>query len=602
MPRYSERRAPPCAQRGAIGIFGGLGLAIALGFVVLALDTGRLALEKRRLQEIADLAAIEAVRQAGQCSGSETMTAAAVRTAAQQSALGNGYAGDLTSEADAVLLGVTTTDANGVRQFTGTVDAAASAVQVTARKSVVRSLAAGGWYGGTVDLQAVGVAQREPQAGFWVGSFLASIDSEDSLVLDAVLGGMLGSALSVDAVSYEGLLAADLTLAQLIDGAALAGVSLSANSVVGLLATDVTVAEFLSIMAAALGAEGDATAVAAINEMQAAATVAGTVIIGELLNVSVDNPEEALASEVNAFALGSAALQLAREGETLTLSAPVSIPLAGATVDISMHITEAAQIAIGPPGRDENGNWKTAASTAQMQVQVEVSVADAPLLLGLVNASIDIPVAVNVAPTDAWLASIRCASASQPTHRVTIGALTGAANVALGRYADIADPGTLIQGATADVTADVPLLGVTSVATATVAADVVERHAASQDVVYDVVYEYDAVTDQYVVSNLPLRQTVGSPLGSTLGNAAQSLVDGLSVSATLLNLPPLGLPLAGLSTGDVENDMLNVVLDPVLTALDEAVLEPLFSALGIHLGGADIELISLDTDESRLVR
>ncbi|HEY9198939.1 MAG TPA: pilus assembly protein TadG-related protein [Gammaproteobacteria bacterium] len=594
MPRYLERRAPPCAQRGAIGIFGGLAMSIALAFVVLALDTGRLALEKRRLQEIADLAAIDAVQQAGQCSGTETMTAATVRTAAQQSALRNGYAGDLSSEAGAVLLGIMTTDADGVRQFTGTVDAAASAVQVTARKSVVRSLVAGGWYGGTVDLQAVGVAQREPWAGFWVGSFLASIDSEDSAVLNAVLGGMLGSAVSLNALSYEGLVDADLTLAQLIDGAALAGVSLSANSVEGLLASNVTAADFLSIMAAALGADtdGDATAAAAVNDLQAAATVAGTINIGELLSVTADDPESALNSQVNAYALGSAALQLAREGETVNLSAPVSIPLVGATVDVSMHITEAPQIAIGPPGRDENGNWKTAASTAQMQLQIDASVTDAPLfavLLGVVNASLDVSIAAEVARTDAWLASIDCAGASQPAHRVTVGASPGTVNLALGRYADLSDPGSLDGGISADIT-----LASTSIASASISAETSLGNAA-QDVEFDVFVD-PLNPPQW---NLPQQQTLGTSLASALDTATQSLADSLVVDDPVI----LGgaLPL-GVTTGAIQGALPGAVLEPVLTTLDAAVLDPLFGALGIHAGGADIELFSLDADESRLVR
>lgn len=588
MPAPRAQRASLRAQRGAIGIFNAFALSLGILFVVLALDTGRLALEKRRLQEIADLAAIDALQQAGLCGGVESMSAAAVRAAAQQSAARNGYDGNLSTEAGAVQLGVASTDASGIRQFTSTADAAASAVQVIARHQVVRSLIAGGWYGGTVNLSATGVAQREPLAGFWVGSFLASIDSEDSAVLDAVLGGMLGSAVSLDVVSYEGLVDADLTLAQLIEGAALAGVGLSANSVEGLLASNVTVAEFLSIMAAALGAEGDATAAAAINEMQAAATVAGDILIGDLLNVTIDNPEEALESSVDVFALGSAALQLAREGETLNVSVPVSIPMLGTAVDVSMHITDAPQIAIGPPGRDENGNWKTAASTAQMQIQIDAVIADVTLL-GLVNASLTLPIAVEAARTDAWLASIDCASVSQPAHRVTIGALTGAASVALGRYTDLSDPASLVEGASADITT---LLGV-PVAEVDISALPVARPSVAQDVVYDVTFDQNGNNEP----NLPQRETVGSPLGSTLDNATQSLVDSLDLTVNPLGVLPLGV-----TTDGIETSLLNVVLDPVLTTLDTAVLEPLFSALGIHLGGADIELISLDKDETRLVR
>lgn len=592
MTRPQGLHAPPRAQRGAIGIFGISALVLTLAFAVLALDTGRLALEKRRLQQVADLAAIDALQQAGLCSGSESMTAAAALAAAQQSAVRNGYTGDLSDEAGAVLLGVVTTDSNGIRQFTGTADAAASAVQVTARKQVVRSLVAGGWYGGTVSLQAVGVAQREPLAGFWAGSFLASVDSEDATVLDGVLSGLLGSSVSLDAVSYQGLVDADLTLAQLIDGAALAGVSLSADGVDGLLDTQVTVADLLSIMAAALGAEGDATAAAAINDLQAAATLAGTIRIGDLLDVAVDNPDAALESGVNVYALGSAALQLAREGQTLNMPVTATLPLVGGAVDVSMHITDAPRIAVGPPGRDEDGNWKTAVSTAQMQLQIDVSVTDAPLftvLLGVVNASVDLSVATEVARTDAWLAGIRCAGATHLEHRVTIGAAPGAARLALGRYADPGDPDTLIEDATeAEIT-----LATTPIATVAISAQAVMSGDGARDL--DFLVYRDPENPPHL--NLPLRQTVATPLASALDGATQDLAESLIVDPELL-----GAPVPGVTDAAIRDALRTVVLEPVLTALDEAVLLPVFRALGINLGGADVELFRLDADESRLVR
>jgi uncharacterized membrane protein len=570
------------AQRGAIGLFGLLVLIMGLGFVVLALDTGRLALEKRRLQEIADLAAIDAVQQAGLCSGTESLDVAAVRAAAQQSAVRNGYAGNLGTEANAVLLGDVDTVA-GVRQFTATGSAAATAVQVTATAEVVRSLVAGGWYGGTLTLQAVAVAQREPLAGFWVGSFLASVDSEDATVLNGVLGGMLGSAISLSAVSYEGLAAADITLEQLITGAQLAGVSLAANSVEGLLATNVTVADFLSIVATALSADGDATAAAAVDDMSAAATAPDTISIGDVLNVTADNPETALDSEVNAYALGSAALQLAREGQTISMPVSATLPLGLGAVDVSLGIIEAPQVAVGPPGRDENGNWKTEASTGQVQLQI-----DAPItvnLLGLVDVSLTLSVAAEAARTNAWLASIQCASVNQAAHQVVIGAQPGIATLDVGHYTDIDDPNSAREPVTATVTLTATGAPLTSIEISATT----ELSSGQQDLHYEV----------SVATPLPQQQTVGTELASALGNATQSLAGSLSTG--METNPPVNLPLSGLTSALIESE-LATALAPLLTALDEAVLDPVMRALGVNLGGADIELFDVETDESRLVR
>ncbi len=572
----------PGAQRGAVGLFGLLVLMMGLGFVVLALDTGRLALEKRRLQEIADLAAIDAMQQAGLCSGTESLDVAAVRAAAQASALRNGYTGDLGAEANAVLLGDVDTVA-GVRQFTASGSVAATAVQVTATAEVVRSLVAGGWYGGTLTLQAVAVAQREPKAGFQVGSFLTSVDSGDATVLNPVLGEMLGGTIALSAVSYQGLAAADISLQQLITGAQLAGISLAANSVEGLLATQVTVADFLSIVAAALSGDtdGDATAAAAVNDMSAAATVADTITIGDVLKVTADNPETAMESEVNAYALSSAAMQLARKGQTISMPVSATLPLGLGGVVASLHLIEAPQVAVGPPGRDVDGNWKTTASTGQAQLQI-----DAPLtlsLLGLVDVSMTLSVAAQAARTDAWLASIRCASVSQAAHQGIIGAQPGAATLVVGRYTDINDPNSALEPVTAAVTlaaTGAPLTSIAISATSSLSGD-------QQDLRYEV----------SVATPLPQPQTVGIEMATALGNATQSL----AVSLDMRTDPPVNLPLLGLTDAMIEG-ALAPALSPLLTALDEAVLDPLLRALGANLGGADVELSSLDPGESRLVR
>ena len=57
----------PARQRGAIGLIGAVTLGIALLFLLLVVDSGRLYLEKRKLQRVADTAALEAVSRSGTC-------------------------------------------------------------------------------------------------------------------------------------------------------------------------------------------------------------------------------------------------------------------------------------------------------------------------------------------------------------------------------------------------------------------------------------------------------------------------------------------------------------------------------------------------------
>src|SRR5690606_34993650 len=99
-------------QRGAIGLFAVMTLMIAVLFVTLVVDTGRLWMQKRQLQSIADIAAIEAGRSLG-CD----QDIANVRAAAQAAAVANGFNGTLASAPNIVELGSVTTNAANVRQF-----------------------------------------------------------------------------------------------------------------------------------------------------------------------------------------------------------------------------------------------------------------------------------------------------------------------------------------------------------------------------------------------------------------------------------------------------------------------------------------------------
>ncbi|MFP3560702.1 pilus assembly protein TadG-related protein, partial [Paraburkholderia sp. SIMBA_049] len=57
----------PARQPGAIGLMAALTMAAALLCLVVVVDTGRLYLEKRNLQRVADMAALEAATRGGDC-------------------------------------------------------------------------------------------------------------------------------------------------------------------------------------------------------------------------------------------------------------------------------------------------------------------------------------------------------------------------------------------------------------------------------------------------------------------------------------------------------------------------------------------------------
>jgi len=137
-------------------------LSIALPVLALAIDVGRLAWDKRQLQEIADLGAIDAMRAFGQC----TENAGDPVAAAQASAVRNGYDGNLAAAPNKVEIGSVTRQAGGVREFTaGGTAATATAVRVFATRQVPFTMIASAIMPGEATLQVEAVAARKAVAG-----------------------------------------------------------------------------------------------------------------------------------------------------------------------------------------------------------------------------------------------------------------------------------------------------------------------------------------------------------------------------------------------------------------------------------------------------
>lgn len=574
-----RRSAGPLRQRGAIGMFGVLVFLLAVMFMALAVDTGRLALEKRKLQKIADIAALQAVQTSGLCSGVDSMDPGSIQAAAQASAAANGYHGNLASETGAVTIGTVATDGAGIRQFTASDVAQADAVQISARANVVKSLIAGGMFAGTVPLHAVAIAQRrQPTAGFSLGSFLVSVNSGDVDVLNQVMGGLLGSGVALQLVSYQGLASAQVTLGGLVQGAQLAGISLTAATVQGLLDAQVSIADLINIMVHAV--DSSDPAYAALNQLLVAAGGnAGTFRLGDLIQVTATDPQSAQGAVINVGTLLTAGMQMADQHHAISIPITMSLPAGVGSAQLSLAVIEPPVIAIGPPGRDEAGNWRTQAHTAQVRFSVDTTL---NVAVSGVTVTGNFGLAGEVARADGYLQSIRCASMADPGNHVTIGVATAPAAVSLGSYPDIANSNAVASSPALTITfTDLGLLVTT---TASVAANAFATGMAAQEVAFD----NDAAHP------LPLKASVGSDVDTALANAIQSVSDSLTVTVT----PVAGLPVGAATLGQT---ITQSILAPTLTALDTGLLSPLLRALGINIGGADVELLEVNDAAAQLL-
>lgn len=601
--------AGPHSQRGAAGLFAGLLLMMMLLFAVVAMDTGRLVYAKSELRKIADMAALDAASQTYTCNGELETSAAdvaarATAAARAQSFQGEPFAGDLAAAPNAVRVGRVETGADFLRRFTPTDPADADAVEVIASKAVPGSLLLRGaeGLGSDVTLSAEAIAHRPSSATLSVGSYLASLDSTQSALLNAVLGGLLGGGLALDALHYEALASVDLSLLDLI------GAMADVGTVEELLGADVSVENLLNVTATALdGSQTLDAAVQALNLLGIAASVGNlpSIQLGDILNVAPGAEDAALNAHLNALDLVTAAIMLANQNHLVDVPG-IGVNLGPlAQVDLRLHVIEPPQIGIGPPGQSSDGEWRAEAHSAQIQIELVARALELNLL-GLIRTRVELALFVQAAPSYARVETVECGGKLGPSHIASVRAYPGLARVGIGTFDDIGNP----EYDPDDITPSTPIslkinllgLGEVTLAEVSIAADAQVRNA------NPALLDYEA--DLFDPQSLPQTRTLGSSVGDSVSTTLNSLLDSLVLDVDVLLVGPIldaALGLLGLgSVGELVQALLsplvNVILDPLLGALDTALLDPLLALLGLNLGGADISLVALDVGSPQLLK
>lgn len=375
-------------QHGAIGLMAAGTLAVAMVFMLLAVDSGRLYLEKRRLQSIADTAALEAAGRGGLCTPSTTANDYAKENAAR-----NGFtvvAGD-NSRGLAVTCGTLPTNASNIRVFVA--DATKNdAIRVVATRSVMTSLASGIWNmfsGAPVATQTIlsataVAATAPPVAQLTIRSSLASVNSANSPLLNMVIGNLLGGSLSLTAAGWNGLLTTNVNLLSYLDQLAIQ-LNVKAGDYDALLSTAVSASQLLDAAVKVLQKNG-AVATAVINDLITVNAIAPNtqlLKVGDLLKVATGTPAAALNTSVQLFQLLETVAQLSSSKNAVSAAAKVNIPLVG-TVSIQTKVIEPPQLsAIGNPAKAKAGLLNNPQTdqifvrTAQVRTLVTI---DAPII------------------------------------------------------------------------------------------------------------------------------------------------------------------------------------------------------------------------------
>ncbi|MEN1835508.1 TadG family pilus assembly protein [Pseudomonas lijiangensis] len=385
----------PARQRGAISLLAGLTLAFALLCTLLVIDSGRLYLEKRSLQRIADMAALEAAGRKGTCSPGSSAS-----TFANQSSTRNSFVAGSDNRTLTINCGTLSLDGDGKRTFTA--DATKSeAIRVVATHAVPRSIAAGiaAIFDKTptppnIQLSAIAVAAGTPPlAALTIRSAAMTIDSTKAALLNPVIGSLLGGTLNLSVANWQGIANTDLSMLSYLNRLK-TDLNINAIGYTDVLNSSVAVSQLIQTAINVLDPAGTLSATATITGLRALKVAAGatTVLLGDLLSVQGSSDIAALNTNLRLLDLVQGIAQLANDKNGISSAAQIN--LAGlAQVTTKVQVIEPPQLsAVGDPSKIDPLNPKTGANrlyvrTAQMRALVSINLPVLGAITPLVNTA-----------------------------------------------------------------------------------------------------------------------------------------------------------------------------------------------------------------------
>ncbi|MBX8572206.1 hypothetical protein K5D36_21250 [Pseudomonas cichorii] len=385
----------PARQRGAISLLAALTLGFALLCTLLVIDSGRLYLEKRSLQRVADMAALEAAGRKGTCSPGSSAS-----TFANQSATRNSFVAGNGNRTLTINCGTLALDLDSKRTFTA--DATKSeAIRVVATHAVPRSIAAGiaAIFDKTptppnIQLSAIAVAAGTPPlAALTIRSAVMTIDSTKAALLNPVIGSLLGGTLNLSVANWQGIAGTDLSVLSYLNRLK-TDLNINAIGYTDVLNTNVAVSQLIQTAINVLDPAGTLSATATIAGLRALKVAAGatTVLLGDLLSVQGSSDIAALNTNLRLLDLVQGLAQLANDKNGISSAAQIN--LAGlAQVTTKVQVIEPPQLsAVGDPSKIDPLNPKTGANrlyvrTAQMRALVSINLPVLGAITPLVNTA-----------------------------------------------------------------------------------------------------------------------------------------------------------------------------------------------------------------------
>lgn len=591
-------------QRGAVIPMVALTLTTLLTFAALAVDLGLIESRIRDLQQVADLAALDASRLI------DGRTETELRTEVTIAALASAARNDFVPGGDATLdveLGVW--EPSGTSgTFTPTADTEVpNAVQVIATDGIDRP-----FLPGTTTKTRNAIATVGPTVDATLGSVLAGANPT---ILNEIGESALGASDgSIDVVSYEGLASASVHLGDL-------AAQLGFGSVEELLAAQVGVKDLYEATVVLLNAQGDQASVeAAIVMQEIADATPGDDTIGPIgascgeptpcgpndpangVFIFDNSPGSVADGRINIadLLIGSYA---AIDGDNLLSFEldPVALGFDPGTaitrISARVSLIEAAQTMLGMRvGQSFRTSQARTAVTVEFPLDLPLQVLDP--VTGLLGETIIVPVDVrlpfvfDLAQAIAELTRAQCFE-PETTSETDFLVQTSAFNVFIG---DIADADLT---AAADPDDQIPIEDV-------VPADVFDLSVIGLGPVHgnaELTVGGSTQTLSYVGPYPSTQRAFGGvDLSGYSDSLFQTLMAHLNSTLGLLGVqvpPPPDPGILPPPASDLAKTI--VALVPDLFSLDDLLFEQLIATLGVTLGGADLTVEAIECEQPNLV-
>lgn len=526
-------------ERGAILVLSAVGVVLAMIAAALAVDIGFLAQEARTDQKVADLAALDAVR----------ALPADPTGAARASATRNGF--DYTAPGHGLLVEWSASP-SGVFTVSSADLASATTVRVTVTSPHENQFP---FVPGGQTLSRKAVATTQSEAGFALGSSLATVDTDQSRLLNRILGRMVGDPnadLGVALVGWQGLASGGVTLGAL--QTELANLGFEVGTVEQLLGADLTAAAVYQATANALTNQGDLANANVLNAIRLRSASAATFRLGQFVKVAQGVDDSALSSRVNLLQFVTSTAEVANGNSFVEVESGIAVPGRFLGVKVGLKVISPQVLYFGPVDAPTPH-----AETAQVELTVTADLDMDVNIAGLTGAKVRnaMPLKLTAAGAIANLTSVICADPGK-------GILVTADPKAF------SGTGT----ATLELSAMV-LLARVSLLRVPTTGTVSEVDGPAEDVFFAYPAEFPPPAGTYTT-----KQVGSDPLGlGSLANFSQSgPVEVLGV-----------LPV---SEADAV-DAIMAALRPTFAEVDNRVVTRVLNALGLTVGAADIAALTL---------